>query len=504
VVKPVANVEREVKLAVWPGFELPPIDDVVDGLLAVPAEEQRLDAVYFDAADLRLARADITVRHRSDGGWTVKLPDDAPVSSGALARQEINVAGEPDSPPDLVRSVLAARLRSEPLVAVARLQTLRRRTELVDREGSLVAEIADDEVSVLEGAHLALRFREVEIELAESGSLDVLDQVVARLRAAGAGAPDPTPKVIRALGPRALAAPDLGTPVVGKDPSAAEVLVAGLSRSVRRLIEHDPVLRLDDDDEAVHQARVATRRLRSDLRTYGQLLDPEWTAGLRDGLRWLADALGEVRDADVLTARLRRQLESFRRPDRVVGGALLSLLGEQRSSARQRLLAVLDSPRYFALLDALVDAVREPHLLPPASAPAKEALPRLMRKPWDDLEKSARRLSARSADDELHAVRIRAKRARYAAEVAALVVGAPAQKLADEIGRLQEVLGEHQDACTARDWARRAALDLESPAAFVAGEVSALQDIDAQARRSQWPAAWERASKGKFRSWLKR
>ena len=68
--------ETEVKLAVWPGFVLPPLDDVADGVLAVPVGEKRQEAVYYDAPDVRLARAGITLRHRSDDGWTLKLPDD--------------------------------------------------------------------------------------------------------------------------------------------------------------------------------------------------------------------------------------------------------------------------------------------------------------------------------------------------------------------------------------------------------------------------------------------
>lgn len=501
---PASHLEREVKLAVWPGFELPSLDDVADGVLAVPAHEQRLDAVYYDTPDLRLARSGITVRHRSDDGWTLKLPDDGPAVPGGLSRREITVKGDARRPPAMIRSLLASRVRSASFTAVARLQTLRHRTDLVDREGVVLAEVVDDVVSVREGRQVVLRFREVEIELGDGAPDGMLEKVVARLRAAGAGPPDPTPKVIRALGPRAVAAPELTEVRFDRNPSAADVLVVGLARSVRRLIEHDPAVRVGDNDEAVHQARVATRRLRSDLRTYAELLDRAWADPLRDELRWLADALGEVRDADVLGGRLRRQLEALRRPDRVVGGALLDAVNEQRAAARQRLDAVLDSPRYLQLLDALVDAVHHPRVLPAAERPAKEALPRLVRKPWDALEKAATRISARSADEELHEVRIRAKRARYAAEVAAIVLGAQAQRLADELGSLQDVLGEHQDACNAREWARRLALDAESPVAFVAGEVAALQDVEATRNRNDWAAAWQRASKGKLRAWLKR
>ena len=109
-----------------------------------------------------------------------------------------------------------------------------------------------------------------------------------------------------------------------------------------------------------------------------------------------------------------------------------------------------------------------------------------------------------SADEELHAVRIRAKRARYAADVAAVVNGGRARRLAGEIARLQDVLGAHQDACVARDWLRRTALDVDPPVAFVAGQLAAQQDAESVARRAELPAAWHRASKRKLRTWLTR
>ncbi len=88
--------------------------------------------------------------------------------------------------------------------------------------------------------------------------------------------------------------------VLGKKPSAADLVRQAISAAVDRIMRHDPGVRIGDDPEDVHQARVGTRRLRSDLRTFSSLLDEEWLASLRDELRWLAGALGEVRDDDVL------------------------------------------------------------------------------------------------------------------------------------------------------------------------------------------------------------
>jgi CHAD domain-containing protein len=286
--------------------------------------------------------------------------------------------------------------------------------------------------------------------------------------------------------------------------AASEVLGAGLMRSACKLVENDPGVRLGEDEEAVHQARVATRRLRSDLRTFETLLDASWATPLREELRWLGDALGEVRDADVLLIRLRRQLDGLRRPDRVVGARLLDLVGAQRDEARQRLMEVYESTRYGEVLEAVVEGAAAPRLLPGADAPASEVLPALAAAAWDALETSMRRIGPGSADDELHAARIRAKRARYATEVAAPVVGKRAEKLAGRIAGVQEVLGNHQDACAARDWLRGVALDLEAPVAFVAGELAGVQDVEALACRRDLAPAWERASKSKLRAWLRR
>ncbi|HEV2068642.1 MAG TPA: CYTH domain-containing protein, partial [Acidimicrobiales bacterium] len=188
------QMEREVKLGVWPGFRLPELDGVLDGLVAVAGADVRLDATYHDTADLRLARSGVTLRHRSAEGWTLKLLS-GKESDGMLSRRELTVSGDDSSVPAPLARLVVAWVRTATLVPVARLRTLRRRVELVDDQGSVVAEVVDDEVSVHHGRRVALRFREVEIELAPAAPAELLDAVVSRLQAAGAGPGDPTPKV---------------------------------------------------------------------------------------------------------------------------------------------------------------------------------------------------------------------------------------------------------------------------------------------------------------------
>ncbi len=519
-----SQIEREVKLGAWPGFRLPDLDDVADGLHVATVDECQLHATYYDTPDLRLARSGVTLRYRSGEGWTLKVPTgEADDGDALLSRRELTVDGNDNAVPGELANLVTAWVRTSTLAPVARLQTRRRGVALVDAMGVVAVEIVDDEVSVLHGQHLALRFREVEVELGGRADPALLDVVVTRLRAAGAGPADPTPKVMRALGPRASEPPELAEPAGKSDGSAADVIRSGLRSSVRRLLAHEVGVRLGDDPEAVHQARVATRRMRSDLRTYAQLLDDDWAKELRAELKWIADALGEVRDADVLLEALEAGVADLDLVDAAPAALLLDHLRTERAEARQRLLAALEAQRYALLLDRLVasfDTHQPEHVpavphgapavivsgrewfLPEADGPAMEVLPTLVRKPWKHLRRAVGAVEHGGPDEELHQVRIRAKRCRYAAEVAALAVGRPAKRFAGAVAELQDVLGEHQDAVVAEGWLRSACPHLSAEEALVAGELVAAQRSIAGRTRASWVEAWEQASRRKLRAWL--
>src|SRR3954452_18308347 len=124
---------------------------------------------------------------------------------------------------------------------------------------------------------------------------------------------------------------------IGPDASFTDLVRATVANGVNRLVRHDPGVRLGDDPEDVHQARVATRRLRSDLRTFRRLLDEEWVAAVRGELKWIAAELGGVRDADVLSERLRKQAAELPAADAKGAAALLRKLASERLAARDRL-----------------------------------------------------------------------------------------------------------------------------------------------------------------------
>jgi CHAD domain-containing protein len=498
------KLEREVKLAAWGGFAMPALDDLTPDLSVESLKVKKLDATYYDTRDLRLARAGVSLRHRlgDDPPWTVKLPegDGGPV----MIRREIPFEGPAGTIPAPAAALVRAYARSEPLVAVARLKTERSRIGL-KVNGMQVAEIADDEVSVYHGRRLASRFREVEVEVEDEAPDGLLPAVVEALRGAGAGAPDTTPKVVRALGPRALEPLPGAVSEVGPDSTMGEVVQAAVGNALARIVAHDPGVRLGDDPEDVHQARVGTRRLRSDLRTFRPLLDADWVAGLREEAGWYAALLGDVRDSEVLMERLEHQGATLPKEDAAAVTTIVRRLARDREAARVRLLEGMDSPRYVALLDRLTEAASQPEFAEgdgPRQA-AADALPALVRRPWRRLAKAVKALPEVPADEQLHAVRILAKHTRYAAEAAAPVVGKPATAFAKQIAAVQTVLGDHQDACVMEDWLRQVGPKTRSTReAMLIGQLIGLQRAEAAAKRAAWPEVWARAADPSLRGWL--
>jgi CHAD domain-containing protein len=125
----------------------------------------------------------------------------------------------------------------------------------------------------------------------------------------------------------------------------------------------------------------------------------------------------------------------------------------------------------------------------------------LIRRPWRRLKRAARALRKDSPDAQWHAVRIRAKRCRYAAEAVAPVCGHQAGRFAAAIAAVQAILGDHQDTVVAEAWLRGTGAAL-SAACVAAGELIAAERTERARLRSRWPNVWKRATARKPRRWL--
>jgi CHAD domain-containing protein len=260
-------------------------------------------------------------------------------------------------------------------------------------------------------------------------------------------------------------------------------------RSYREeVLRYEPEVRIGVDPEAVHKQRVATRRLRSLLRsTRPQSADPERAEHLREELRWLGAALGEVRDRDVLISYLLEELASLE--EAAAFGAVLELLDAEREEARTGLIDALDSERYRTLLDELD---RPPAL---RNGDLRSAAARDHRR----LAKSVGRLDGgEPSDEELHRVRIRVKRARYAAEAAG-----GSKRYVDRAKALQDILGEHQDAVVAEARIRDLLSRVRGTGrtALAAGRLIERQRTRSREERRAWRKAWKRLRRAGDAEW---
>src|SRR5207247_10444712 len=153
----------------------------------------------------------------------------------------------------------------------------------------------------------------------------------------GAADDDESSELTRALGPRASAPPEVVPILLTSSATACNLLQHAIAVSVASLMRHDPGVRLGDDPEDVHRARVATRRLRSQLRTFRTLLDTEWANALREDLRWLGSGLGSVRDRQVMAQRVRSRSSALAEDDAATLADLAAELQAEGEEARARL-----------------------------------------------------------------------------------------------------------------------------------------------------------------------
>ena len=454
---PTTHREVERKLRVHGMFDLPDLS-VADGVAAVDVIDPfTMRAVYHDTSDLALFRWGVTLRRREGGddeGWHMKLPV---AGADGSSRDELRLpldSGEVGSVPGAFVEVIAPLLRERPLAAVVTISTERAPRLLRDVDGRALVEVVDDVVSVYREGRVVSVFREIEIEAADSSNADALvtmDSVVDLLIGLGAE-PSSISKAASALGPRTAEPPDVpDLEVPGPSGLAIDAIRAVLSQHVRHLLMADVGVRRDLPD-SVHQMRVAARRLRSALATFAPLMQPEPADALREELKWMASELGAIRDTEVMLDRLDRhagQLDD--EADTVRARAAIDpLLTQRLSAARSSALAALRSDRHQQLVDDLMSAAIDPPVTDGAYETCEEVLLPLVARTWRRLRRSIEALELDGPSVTWHEARIKAKRARYAADAVASIFGKDMKRYAQQMADVTELLGDHQDAHVAQ------------------------------------------------------
>lgn len=453
--------ETELKLAVAAG-DLP---QLLARLSRYGAPQRGvLDSLYFDTRDRRLAAAGLALRLRlADGRWWQTLK-----AGGALAA--LATRGEWEQPARVVRGrpqldwkALAATPLPAALGAAGpralkplfRTRFERARWNVAHRGARIEAALDVGEITAGTRREPICEL-ELELQQGEPAALpDFALHLVGRGKRALALLPAAESKSARG---HRLAANQRPTPQKANAKAFADLLGAQqplpaavrafAARALDLLLLNAAGARVHQDPEFVHQARVALRRLRSVLRVLRPWVDVP--GPLRAELRWVARALGTVRDLDVLIGETAAQLLPAL-PVRV-RTAVRHRLRQAHAQARAALHAVLGSARFArALLAALRwVAQRSDRDGPPLAAVAAEALAPLQRR----LAKAAPRFAALSPRKQ-HRVRIEAKRLRYALDFfAAALPAAEAKRLSKTLAALQDALGALNDLEVAQAWLR--------------------------------------------------
>jgi len=386
-------------------------------------------ATYVDTPDRRLARAGIVLRRRVEKGKSIW--------EARVGETTVSATGGPARPPAELQRVLAALLRGQELIQVAR---VRRR---------------ENDVALLDGQRVLASYSGMDEALA-----DALD----------APKEDPEP---------------------GKNAPAVEHLRAFLRAQLVAIERHDPAVRVGSDPEDLHDLRVAVRRSRAALRESRSLLGDEQRRVLRDELKWFGGQLGPARDLDVLVARVRAEVAELDGSDVVPAGKIVMQLEAEREAAQAEVFATLESPRYAELLVLLEELVAAP---PVASSDV--SLDALAKREFRKLERQVKALGPAPSNDALHRTRIQAKRARYATELASKQLGNDGRRLIAAAKKFQDVVGEHQDAVVAEERIRAAVRRARGVgSALAAGRLIERERARRFEARAALPSAWKRLQK---------
>lgn len=502
----------------------PPADAEVPDLSGLPgvvsverAGADDLSATYFDTDDLALMAAGVTLRRReggSDAGWHLKVP-----AGGGRDEVHLPLVRARRVVPKALRDAVHVWSRGAALVPVATIDTHRTTHRLLGTDGTALAELADD---LVRGRDLLpddggvgvpgdpVEWREWELELV-TGDRALLKAATRRLAADGVPLSDVQRKVERVVGERAPQAPRVRRPRPRRP--AGLVLLRLLVEQQAELARRDSAIRRGEPD-SVHTARIATRRMRSALTTFGALLDDEVAGSVGHELRWLARTLGDSRDVEVVHARLLHLLDA--QPDGLVVGPVRRRIDatyrERQRRADEKVRVALASPRHLALLAALDDVVRAgPGLEAPwtdlAARPARDVLRPLVREEWRDLRRLVGAMpGATDHDAAVHDARKAAKRLRYVVESLVPVWGDDARALAGAAKRMSSVLGDRQDTVVARQDLLALAADAAAAgeSAFTYGRLHAGEEVRAARLDAGFDRLWDDdVTRKRLRAWLR-
>jgi triphosphatase len=420
------------------------------GLLGDCSRETKLLATYYDTADRELWRNCVSLRIRKEGRRTLQTVKKPAAANGGITERgewEMPVkAGQPPVPDGRTPVPQLLEAHGGPLQPVFEVHS-RRKSWALTTVASQLDVAADDaeiiaderrepfleiEIEVLKGEHAAAFELARRIDVATPVRLGVLAKAERGFRLLG---PEPD-------------AEDADDVALTHDMPPTEAFAAIVQSCLRQYRLNETILLSRQSGEAVHQARVALRRLRSAMVLFRKLLSGEEARRLAARIRILAHAFGEVRDFDVLA-------------EQAPPGALKETIEAARGDAYTTLDAVLHGAEARHLMIDLAEWLAAGSWRNDAPTATLREMPlrKFSRKALGRLRQKVRRHGHHlaSLDDETrHQLRKDVKKLRYGIEFLSGLFpdrdqGRHRKKFLKALKKLQEELGLLNDLVTAQN-----------------------------------------------------
>ena len=408
-------------------------------------DRQVLDSIYFDTDKQELRKAGFSLRIRRIGTRHVQtLKADSRAGAGLFARDEWerDIRGHRPVLDDEV-AMLRPFVSSQ---ALARLRpvfrTVVQRTVLNATGGGSQVEIAIDQGDIRSGRRKR-PICEVELEL-KQGQPALLFELARQINAIAPtqiGVQSKSERGYNLAGSQQACAIKAGPVPLTAEMTSADALQSIAQSCIRHFRMNEAIFSTRDDADALHQCRVALRRLRSALTLFKPMLRDERYEALRAEVKWMAATLGVARNIDVFTDNLK---------DQPIPRTLRSARKDSYAKAR----AALDSPRWREFMLEFVEWLAidswstQPDDVSLLKEPIKHRATYILDRFLKRLKRRGRHLA--TLDDQArHRVRVEAKKLRYAAEFFAALFSGKAEKRRKAFGQAIEAmldsLGELND-----------------------------------------------------------
>jgi CHAD domain-containing protein len=249
-----------------------------------------------------------------------------------------------------------------------------------------------------------------------------------------------------------ILSPQPASPGLQPSDTLAEAGKKTWSFQFSEMLSHEEGTRLGEDIEALHDMRVATRRLRAAFDVFGEAFSPKTLKPHLIGLRATGRALGKVRDLDVFMEKAHHYLDQLPELNRHELDPLLESWMNQRENSRQEMLVYLDSDQYTKFKDSFSTFLAKPErqdILGKEGIPVPHQIqhlaPELIYRHYGEA-RSFESILENASISQHHALRIQFKKFRYTVEFFKEVLGPEAQPVIDDLKKIQDHLGDLNDA----------------------------------------------------------